>query len=101
MSSAFMGTKIHSVGGTLTVLNPQEQRTQKYICAQVCATGTLLHVHTSHTPTLLHSTYMQHTCTHIHTFEAVLINRKFRLKIAAHSYLGIIDPGGDGGDYRN
>ena len=35
MSTAFMGTKICSVGGTLTVLNPQEERTQKYLCSSL------------------------------------------------------------------
>ena len=68
MSSAFMGTKIWSVGGTLTVLNPQEQRTQKYICAQVCAAGTLLHVHTYTLTQHIHAQIYAHTYTHLKQF---------------------------------
>lgn len=79
MSTAFMGTKICSVGGTLTVPNPQEERTQKYLCSSLYYKYITARIHLTNTYTLT-----AHTCTHIHThihtLEAVLINRKFPFK---------------------
>ena len=71
MSTAFMGTKICSVGGTLTVLNLQEGRTQKYLCSSLCYKYTTPRTHLTNTYTFtqhIHAHIYTHTDTHLKQF---------------------------------